>query len=159
MGQFPFNPDGVKTQERIGEKIIFKMKVLLLLSITAAFVATGAEGLKCHMLTDSSGPGGDCTAGKDRCTTTYKNGVVYARGCGSDSDKNDCDNKADCLAADECVCTCDDADNCNSKDKDHKKAPVGAVKANAKPNAAIKPGMMTASATILFAAVAKYILS
>ena len=84
--------------------------------------------------------------------------MVDARGCGFDSDKNDCDSKADCLAADDCVCTCN-TDACNKKENDYKKAPVGAVKANAKPNAAVKPGMMTVSATILFAAVAKYILS
>ena len=54
------------------------MKVLLLLSISAALVAIGAEGLKCH--TDNAGTAAaiDCdddfySAGppEDRCLTTY----------------------------------------------------------------------------------------
>merc|ERR1711884_195328 len=119
------------------------MRVLLLLLITAAIVAKGAEGLTCKTGNEGAGQA-TCTSGQV-CTTTYKDGAVTARGCGETTDKSDCDSKADCLDAGDCVCTCD-TDDCNAKGTEYKKAPVGAVKAkeapvgaaNAKPNAAVK---------------------
>ena len=96
-------------------------------------------------------------------------GAVIARACGTNATVTDPDCEKWKTGG---VCGCDE-DLCNAPENDNRdtnattagtakaKAISNALDANKKGvgSAAIKPGMMTASATILFAAVAKYIFA
>merc|ERR1712117_672737 len=110
------------------KNFIFKMKVLLLLLITAAIVAKGDDELECYkgkIGTETE----KCPNDDDVCITKYdKDGKVEERHCAPKTMSASKCGKALGI----CVCT---GDKCNS---------------------AIKPGMMTA--TILCALVARYIL-
>ena len=100
-------------------------------------------------------------------------GAVIARACGTNATVTDPD--CEKWKTTGGVCGCDE-DLCNAPENDANAnaTTAGTAKANAisnaisnaldankkgDGNAAIKPGMMTASATILFAAVAKYIFA
>jgi len=136
------------------------MKLILLLSLTVVFVATGAEGLRCY---ECGRPGGrhpddcddigessvDCRLfstilrshssnlgySYDACFTNKQDGKIVKMGCHNKGFEENCGD--DNGSGDEyCTCT---TDLCN---------------------AAVRPGMTPAtSALILFAAVAKYIFA
>jgi len=115
------------------------MKLLLLLSTTVFFVATGAEGLKCYNCIGSD----DCsiemtcpdgiTGTTAACVKAFAAGTTVSRNCGLKSvDLN-------CADGDTGFCACT-TDLCN---------------------AAVRPGTTTASALTLLGltAVAMYILA
>ena len=54
------------------KSLIFKMKILLLLLVTAAFVAARAEKLECYIGEPSQNQTKQCTNDDDVCLTEYR---------------------------------------------------------------------------------------
>merc|ERR1712117_349565 len=63
------------------KSLIFKMKILLLLLVTAAFVAARAEKLECYIGEPSQNQTKQCTNDDDVCLTEYRGTAVERRDC------------------------------------------------------------------------------